>query len=341
MKRQNKATIRDVARIAQVSSATVSRVLNGTAKVNPDKERAVLQAIAETGFTVSASARQLATGKVNSIAVILTESVDELLVDPTYATVLKGIIERLTHTPMTPTLHMAATVEERHKSLQLFKQGAADAVIHLSPYRGDSFLAELSSIGCPVVLCGQVDDLPDTGNFSCVYSDDIDGATKQAQHLLSKGAHQIYALMGPADNPATKDRLNGLRSTLSSALCDPIFYGSWDEDSGLRMAGELLASSASFDAIACGNDRIALGVIRRLEMEGIRVPDDVLVIGFDDHPVAARTAPSITSVQQQFKHQGVRAVEIALSMLEGNGPVTEILKTRIQERESTSPSNAL
>ena len=132
-----------------------------------------------------------------------------------------------------------------------------------------------------------------------------------------------------------------LRSTLSSALCGPIFYGSWDEDSGLRMAGELLASSASFDAVACGNDRIALGVIRRLEMEGIRVPDDVLVIGFDDHPVAARTAPSITSVQQQFKHQGVRAVEIALSMLEGNGPVTEILKTRIQERESTSPSNAL
>ncbi|MFJ2299809.1 LacI family DNA-binding transcriptional regulator [Oerskovia paurometabola] len=332
--RTKKVTIRDVAARAGVSHMTVSRVLNGAPGVGADREQAVRAAIESTGFIASARARQLATGTAEAYAVALTEPLDELLADPTYASVLKGITDALTPTPVVPVLFTMATSDERAKGLRLFKRGAVDAVIHISPYIDDGMLDDLRDAHVPVVLCGQLGDL-DQGAFASVYSDDVLGATLAAEHLLARGATGVAAIMGPADNPATPDRAEGLRRALGERLLPTIVYAGWDTPAGYQAGVELVRSGAPFDAVACGNDRIAIGVLQALREHDQRVPDDVLVIGFDDHPVASMSTPRLSTVHQPFDLQGKVAVELAAEMVAGGPPRTVVLTPTIVEREST------
>lgn len=335
MKRRPKVTIRDVAELAGVSRATVSRVLNGTVAVAPDKAEAVHEAVRVTGFLASTSARQLATGRAESLAVILTEPVDELFADPTFITVFKGILDGLTPTPVTPALFTMATGREREKSLLRFQRGVADALVHLSPYTDDGLLAELADLGLPVVLCGQTQSLDRWAEvFSTVYSDDAVGAGLAARYLVDRGIGHVRAVMGPADNPATTDRLRGYRQVLGDRLDPDVRFGPWDEESGRQIVADLCADGAGFDTLVCGNDRIARGALWALVDRGIRVPEDVRVVGFDDHPVAATASPTITSVHQPFHQQGVRAVQIAAEMVEGAPPRTEVLDMHVVARES-------
>ena len=333
--RPKKVTIRDVAAHAGVSHMTVSRVLNGAATVTAEREQAVRRAIAETGFTASASARQLATGTAEAYAVVLTEPIDELLTDPTYASVLKGITDGLASTPVVPVLFTMATSEERSKGLRLFKRGTVDAVIHISPYVDDGMLDELQAAHIPVVLCGQLDGRRYEGVFSSVYSDDVLGSTLAAEHLLERGATRIAAIMGPADNPATPDRVEGLRRVLGDRLLPQISYVDWDTPAGYSAGVELAESGVAFDAVACGNDRIAVGVLQALREHKLRVPEDVLVIGFDDHPVAAMSTPTLSTVHQHFRRQGETAVDLAAEMVAGGAPRTVLLSPEVIEREST------
>lgn len=333
--RTKKVTIRDVAAHAGVSHMTVSRVLNGAPTVTPEREQAVRRAIAETGFTASASARQLATGTAEAYAVVLTEPIDELLTDPTYASVLKGITDGLAPTPVVPVLFTMATSQERTKGLRLFKRGSVDAVIHISPYVDDGMLDELQAAKIPVVLCGQLDGRRYEGIFSSVYSDDVLGSSLAAKHLLDRGASRVAAIMGPADNPATPDRVEGLRQVLADRLLPHVSYVDWDTPAGYSAGVELAQSGAVFDAVACGNDRIAVGVLQALREHRLRVPEDVLVIGFDDHPVAAMSTPKLTTVHQHFRHQGKTAVSLAAEMVAGGQPRTVLLQPEVIEREST------
>ncbi|MHA7132283.1 LacI family DNA-binding transcriptional regulator [Oerskovia turbata] len=332
--RPKKVTIRDVAARAGVSHMTVSRVLNGATNVGADRERAVLEAIESTGFIASARARQLATGTAEAYGVALTEPLDELLTDPTYAAVLKGITDALTPTPVVPVLFTMATSEERAKGMRLFRRGAVDAVIHLSPYVDDGMLDDLRAAHVPVVLCGQLGDL-DEDAFASVYSDDVLGATLAAEHLLARGATSVAAIMGPQGNPATPDRVEGLRRALGDRLVPSVAYAGWDTPAGYAAGVELVRSGTPFDAVACGNDRIAVGVLQALCDHGLRVPDDVRVIGFDDHPVASSSTPHLTTVHQPFDRQGQVAVELAAEMVAGGPPRTVVLTPNVVEREST------
>ena len=332
--RPKKVTIRDVAAHAGVSHMTVSRVLNGAATVTAEREQAVRRAIAETGFTASASARQLATGTAEAYAVVLTEPIDELLTDPTFASVLKGITDGLASTPVVPVLFTMATSQERAKGLRMFKRGTVDAVIHISPYVDDGMLDELQAAHIPVVLCGQLDGRRYEGIFSSVYSDDVLGSSLAAEHLLARGATRVAAIMGPADNPATPDRVEGLRRVLAGRLLPDISYVDWDTPAGYRAGAALAESGAVFDAVACGNDRIAVGVLQALREHALRVPEDVLVIGFDDHPVAAMATPTLTTVHQHFWQQGKTAVALAAEMVAGGPPRTVLLSPEVIDRES-------
>lgn len=333
--RPKRVTIRDVAEHAGVSHMTVSRVLNGSTTVTSERARAVREAITQTGFIASASARQLATGTAEAYAVVLTEPLDELLTDPTYASVLKGIADALASTAVVPILFTMATSEERAKGLRLFRRGTVDAVIHISPYVDDGLLDALEAAQIPVVLCGQLDGHRYAGTFASVYSDDVLGASLAAEHLLAHDATRVAAIMGPADNPATPDRLEGLRRTLGDRLLPHVSYVDWDTPAGYRAGIELATSGQSFDAVACGNDRIAVGVMQALHEQGLRVPADVKVIGFDDHPVADMATPRLTTVHQHFRRQGEVAVMLAAEMVSGGSPRTVVLTPEVIEREST------
>lgn len=328
-------TIGDVARAAGVSRATASRAINDSPLVTEETRRRVAQAVAETGFVMNAQARALAVGRAEAIAVLVTEPLDELFGDPTYATLLHGITERLAATPVLPILLQASSPAERERAVRHLRRRAVDAVIHITPYAGDGMLESLKDAGLPVVLCGQLEGRPFDGVFSTIYADDVEGAVVAAAAMRRRDRRDLVAILGPADNPAATDRLAGYRLVLGDALADDrVVFTGWDEGSGFEAARALIERHPGIDGVLAASDRIAAGALAALATSGRSVPGDVSVIGFDDHAIALRTSPPLTTVRQPMREEGRLAAELALAMIDGEPPTTTVLHTELVERGS-------
>lgn len=328
-----KSTITDIARLAGVSRATVSRVLNGTARVNQETAGAVNAAIAQTGYTVNAQARALAVGRTNIIGVILTEPFEELYEDPTYAAIMRGINSALSESPITPLLFQAYTESERAKAAQIMRRGAIDALIHLSPFDDLDGLQSMRDVPIPVVMCGQIIDADFSDVFSCVYADDVGGAEIAAHHIQESGRSNIAMILGERDAPATRDRLVGYRNVLGPLINDAnIRYGNWDQLTGSRGIVDLLNADPSIDMLICGSDRIAAGALDVLRARGISVPGQIAIMGFDDHRIAQQTDPQLTTIAQPMFEQGVRAVQLTLDMIGGAPARTVVLQMELKKR---------
>lgn len=326
-------TITDVARVAGVSRATASRALNDSTAVTAQTKAKVAAAVEQTGFVMNAQGRALATGRAQSIAVLVAEPLDELFSDPTYGVILRGISERLSSTPMLPMLLQASTEVEHERAIRHFRHRAVDAVIDITPYVGGVMLEALSRQNLPVVLCGQLDEQPYEGTFSIVYSDDVEGAAMAANAMRLRGRQDVIAILGPQDNPAATDRLQGYRSTLGSSLADTrVEFTGWDEASGFDAARRLLIAHPSLDGLLAGSDRIAVGAMSALAAAGRSIPSDVSVIGFDDHAVATHSTPALTTIRQPLLEQGKLAADLALAMIEGEEPRTIVLHTELITR---------
>ncbi|GAB6937759.1 LacI family DNA-binding transcriptional regulator [Isoptericola variabilis] len=328
-------TITDVAREAGVSRATASRALNDSDLVTDATKRAVQDAVARTGFVMNARGRALATGRAETVGVLVTEPLDELFDDPTYGRMLRGIAEGLTGSGFLPVIVQASSDSERALALRSFSRRSVDAVVHLTPYRGTDLLDLLAGTGLPVVLCGQLVDSPHEGTFSTVYSDDVRGARLAAQRVADDGRSRVAAVLGPADNPATSDRLRGYTEVLGDRIDpDRVVHTGWDAAGGLSATARLVERHPDVDAILAGSDRIALGALAALRAAGRRVPEDVVVVGFDDHAIAATASPPLTTVAQPLVEEGQVAARLALDMIAGAGPRTEVLEMHLVERAS-------
>lgn len=332
---RTRATMRDVARLAGVSKTTVSRVLNGSDLVTEETRTQVEQAMQEAGYVVSYQARSLATGRSNAVALLITEPFQDMWIDPTFASILGGTYSALSSTPLTPLLLQASTPAEQSKVRSLLEQGVVDGIIHLTPYVDTVLLEHLSTMRTPTVLCGRLPGDPYVSQFSTVYADDEIGAELAAEHLAERGRSLPVALLGPRANPAALDRLKGYRAVLRDLLPDErVHFGEWDERSGYQAAAQLLATDMSIDSLLCASDRIAVGALKALEEAGRSVPEDVSVIGFDDHPLAAQSTPPLTTVAQPMVSEGEAAVSLLTELLEGGAPRTEVLPMELKRRES-------
>lgn len=328
-------TITDVARVAGVSRATASRALNNSPAVTADTKAKVAAAVSETGFVMNAQGRALATGRSQSIAVLVAEPLDELFIDPTYSVILRGISEHLSNTPVLPMLLQASSAVEHERAIHHFRHRSVDAVIDITPYVGGVMLEALSNQSLPVVLCGQLEGQPYDGIFSVVHTDDVEGATVAATAMRERGRGNVATILGPEDNPASTDRLRGYRSVLGGQLDNSrVAFTGWDEASGYRAMLDLLEVHPTVDGVLAASDRIAVGAMGALAAAGRSIPDDVSVIGFDDHAVAAQANPSLTTIRQPLLEQGRLAAELALAMIDGADPRTVILHTELIRRDS-------
>src|SRR5699024_9747199 len=315
--------MRDVARLAGVSKTTVSRVLNGSDLVTEDTRLHVEEAMRRAGYVVSYQARSLATGRSDAVALLVTEPFQDMWTDPTFASILGGTYSALSSTPMTPLLLQASTAAEQTKVRNLLEQGVVDGIIHLTPYVDTVLLEHLSPMRTPTVLCGRLPGDPFVGQFSSVYADDEIGAQLAATHLAERGRAHPVALLGPRENPAALDRLAGYRAVLGDLLPDDrVRFGEWDEQSGYAAAAQILATGMPVDAMLCASDRIAVGALKALAEAGRKLPEDVSVIGFDDHPLAARSTPPLTTIAQPMVSEGEVAVALLKELLEGGAPRT-------------------
>lgn len=319
--------------MAGVSSATVSRVLNGGHWVSADARSAVESAIAETGYTANHSARSLATGRANSLAFLLTEEHHLLFTDPTFSRLLRGAAQALSSKSMTLVLLVAGTDDERANVEQYVRSGHVDGVMMISSHESEPLLGSLLAAGIPTVACGLPLGYQD--EVSSVSVDEAGSATTIVSYLKSRGHQRIAHIAGPEDTPGGRYRARGFREAMGDSLDERlIVQGDYSEASGAAAMSTLLERASDIDAIFAASDRMAHGAISVLKERGMRVPDDVAVAGFDDSGLAESVSPALTTMRQPWDQLSRDMVALLLERTQGK-PVRRLtLPTQLIIRDS-------
>ncbi|MBB4690149.1 LacI family DNA-binding transcriptional regulator [Paractinoplanes abujensis] len=334
---RKRPTIRDVAREAGVSYATVSRVLNGREWVSPEAVRSVREAISRTGYTANPHARSLATGKSGSIAFLLTEPQHLLFSDPNFSVLLRGVAQALSDRELTLILMIASTPEERARTIAYLSGGHVDGVLLVSPHSGDPLLGQLVQAEVPIVACGRV--LGYEQAISSVMADDRNGGRSAVDHLLAAGRTRIATITGPQDTAGGVDRLQGYHDALIAhgLTIDPalIVHGDWSRESGATAMRTLLEHSPDLDAVFAASDAMAAGALRVLREAGRDVPGDVRVVGFDDSGLAATTEPPLTTVRHPLDRVSEEMVRLLTDVIAGRTPLSITVPTTLVVRESS------
>ena len=329
------ATIKDVSQRAHVSPATVSRVINGGNGVSDVTRAAVLAVIDELGYQPNAFARSLATNRSGGIGVVVSE-----VSSAVYGGILQGI-ERVTerHGMHIVVSSGHARSERERKAFEFLRQRRSDALILQLDGAEDAEVIAWSRHDVPIVVVGRrIDELAGR----CVYLDNVAGGDLATRHLLAAGHRRVAHIAGLSTIQDARDRLAGYRRALADHGIgyDPslVVDGGFVEEGGQRAMQALLANGRAFTAVFAANDQSAAGAMRALRDAGLRVPDDVSVVGFDDTLLAHYLVPSLTTVRQPLQEMGQAAAMLALARLgiAAREEVTLRFEPVLVERESVA-----
>lgn len=329
-------TLTDVARLAGVSTMTVSRVINGHAKVAADTRERVLAAMASLDYRPNMLARGLASGRSHSIGVL---TVDTTLYGPRAA--LRGIEVAARDRGYSVTIaHL--TDSDRTAVAQganLLRSRSSDGVILLQP-----LISEAPPNGGPSDLPPMVAIHAGTpGNYPVVSVDQAQGARLATEHLLSLGHRMVWHIAGPENWYESRERVRGWRDSLadSGIQAPPVVRGDWSAASGYAAARQLLAEP-QVTAIFVANDSMALGTLHAMYELGLRCPEDVSLVGFDDYPEAEFFSPGLTTIRQDFDEIGRLSVGLLLDLIESGSASTQhlLLEPELVLRASTAAPRA-
>lgn len=331
-------TIADIARRANVSKATVSRVLNGKPDVDPATARRIMALVDELGYAPNSSALALAKGRANCLGMLVPS-----LTWPWMLEILRGVAEAVEPTRHALMLYTMSRGDESLRSFttQVIRAQTVDGLAVIVPPGLLEYLTDLYHKGLPVVL---IDDRGYNPGFPSVTTTNRAGATDATHHLLSLGRRRIAMITGPMGYGCNRDRLAGYRQALEEAglAFDPalVVEGDFTEAGGAAAAAALLAGGSFFDGLFAANDLMAIGAMRALRQAGRWVPDDVAIVGFDDIPSAAHTDPPLTTVRQPLYEMGRTAAQMLLANLQGEPlPASPVqLPTSLVVRGSTVPN---
>lgn len=325
-------TLRDVARLAGVSPATVSRILNGTAVVAEDKRQAVQAAIAQLGFRPNLSARGLRSGSSMTIGVLTQE-----LESPPFTAAVKGIDEGLAGSGYAPVVvpgHWKA--DEENERVRLLISRHVDALAIVGGSLGDAQVLAFAR-QLPVAITGR------TLAGEQLFSFDIDqreGGRLAAEHLIALGHRRIAQITGLPQQRDARERAEGfmLAHAQAGLAVDPrlIVEGDFQERGGEAAMHTLLDRGLPFTAVVCANDQTLFGARLTLMRRGLRVPEDVSLVGFDDLPITRYMTPPVTTVRQPMLEMG-QALAAALLTALGAAPPRPVVvpPAMLVVREST------
>jgi DNA-binding LacI/PurR family transcriptional regulator len=331
---RDRPTLESVALRAGVSRATASRVVNGFSTVAPHIRDAVKQAIADLGYVPNQAARSLVTQRTDSMALVLPEAASRVFSDdPFFAGIIRGVSQELEGAEKQLVLMLAGS-EASHDRIERYTTGGhVDGVMLASIHGADPLPATLARLGIPVVCNGRP-----MSRVAVPYVDveSEQGARCAVQHLLSLGRHRIATIAGPQDMVAGVDRLNGYREELrGSDRRSIVAVGDFTRESGIAAMRQLLEDDPKLDAVFVASDLMADGALRALRQAGRRVPDDVAVVGFDDHEIARYTEPPLTTIQQPTVELGRILARQLLRLARGERiEQALILPTVLVRRES-------
>ncbi|MES2259703.1 MAG: substrate-binding domain-containing protein [Pseudomonadota bacterium] len=321
----------DVARLAGVSPSTVSRILNGTAKVSADKRETVLAAIAQVKFVPNPLAQSLKMGRSMTIGIVVQD-----ISSPFFDETLRGIDDGLRNTGYASVIvsgHWDA--EEEADRIRLLMARKVDGIILLYGRIGsDAVLAFSQQV--PIVATGRALNTATALGFRL---DNEHGAWMAVRHLIELGHRRIAFIAGPPDNTDASERLAGYTRALAEAGIglDPklVVEGDFHEASGLLAVNRLFDTQQQFSAVFAANDLSAYGARLGLYRKGVRVPDDVSLIGFDDLPASAYATPPLTTIRQPLYDTGLIATRALRSMINGIQLDTSLPPLELVVRETT------
>jgi DNA-binding LacI/PurR family transcriptional regulator len=322
-------TLEDVARVAGVSRATVSRVINGARTVDPALRSAVEQAVAATGYVPNRAARSLVTRRADAIALVVSERaqrpvsgsfVGRMFTDPHFGRIVGGLLEVLRPAGIQLLLMLADDDASRRQLVGFLRQGHVDGVVLLSSHAADPLPEVLTRTGLPLVLAGR--PARSAGPVAHVDVDQQAGARLAAEHLVGLGRRRIATISGPMDMPAGQDRLSGFRSAMAALGAPEVVTveGDFTQAGGAQAMRRLLAKEPEVDGVFVASDLMALGALPVLAREGRRVPEDVAVVGFDDSSAAMSCDPQLTTVRQPVEEMAAEMARLLLRQFGEAGP---------------------
>ncbi len=317
-----KLTLEEVGKIAGVSRATVSRVINKPDSVTPELRARVEKVIAETGYRPNPVARSLASNRSNILGLIIPNVAQNLFTDPYFTPLIEGISQACNAHDYTLALFIFHSEEEEE---QVFKRalgtGLLDGLIAaLTSLTNTSYMEQIVNLNLPYVNVGRP---ADDQLVSYVDVDSVAGAFLATQHLIRLGYQRIAHIAAPLDTTVGLDRKQGYVNALNEAGIrlneNLIGYGNLSQDSGYIAMRQLLNQQP--DAVFVASDRMGVGVYRAIYDAGLRIPDDIAIVGFDDLPPAVSVTPPMSTVRQPVTRLGLTAVEILMQVIE-TGPTS-------------------
>jgi len=342
-------TVEDVAEMAGVSRATVSRVVNGSPRVSPKARLAVTQAVETLRYVPNPAARALMTRRSDSVGVVILESANRLFEDPYFNQLLLGISSGLADHEVQLVLLIAQSTREEERLERYVAAGHVDGAMIIGPRGDDQLPRRLVARGVPIVVNGRpsTEEMPaDNRSLSYVDVENREGARAAVAHLIAGGRRRIATIHGPLDLASGRDRLHGYRDGLEAAGLPA--DGSLEENAlylpslAADAMRSLLRRRPDLDAVFAASDSMAAAAVGVLLDAGRHVPEEVAVVGFDDSPIAVTVRPMLTTVRQPIQAMGREMAELLLRQISDpvRAPSRVIFPTELVVRESSAPRGA-
>lgn len=334
-------TLEDIAKQAGVSRSTVSRVVNENPNVSDKVRERVLQVIQNTGYHPNAAARTLASQRSWMMGLVLPHSVSFFFTDPFYPHLTKGVAQGCNQNNYTLALFLVDTKEDEDNVFpRIARRGLLDGVLIQAGHHGDQQLTHrLIDSDIPLVVIGRPFH---SENVSYIDIDNVNAASTAASHLIQLGYKRIGMIAGPALSTVGLDRKKGYLDALTQRDRGVdeslIVEGDFTEMGGYYAMQKMLAAKP--DAVFAASDIMAIGAMRAAREAGLRIPEDIAFVGFDDLPLASISDFQLTTVRQPVLQLGIKAVDLLIDLIE-NGPQPArriIMDTQLVIRSSCGAS---
>jgi LacI family transcriptional regulator len=333
-------TLEDIARMCGVSRSTVSRVMNGDTYVKTATREKVMAVIREYNFQPNLAARSLAAGRTNVLGLVIPAGVSTLFTDPYFPQLIQGVSSACNAQDYSVMLWLAEPEFERKMINQILHNGLADGVIVSSMLIDDPIVHSLHQSKMPFILVGRHPVL----DVNYIDVDNLQGSMEATRYLLLQGHKRVATITGPKNMIGGFDRFQGYCNALKmnkiSYQTELVGEGDFSEAGGYSCMLKLL--KAKPDAVFAASDMMAYGAIRAIREAGLRVPEDIAVVGFDDLPTAAHHNPPLTTIRQPIQTMGFKAVETLLDIIQNPTCQTQhiLLPTELIVRSSTGINHA-
>lgn len=330
------ATIRHVARMAQVSVSTVSLFYSQPDRVSEATKQRIRVAVEQLQYSPNGTARDLRVRKTHTIAVLLHN-----LSGPFYSELISGVEEVSASLELT-TIAAGSSKNRTQGSLRLLREGRVDGAIVLDPAIDSTELQRYANASLPIVVLDRSLSADLQSEFvTAVTADHRSGGYLAARHLLDRGFSRFALIAGPVDSEDSRFRqlgfFQGLREAGVDTVTVPVVHGDFTEQGGARAASVLAETAPAIDAVFAANDEMAIGAIGVFMKRGLRVPNDIAVMGFDDIRLARYISPPLSTIHQPMYELGMTAMMHLHRAMTSAGPVpAEVLPVTLVARASTA-----